>query len=278
MAKNLLAVDLSYQSYRATAAHPNLTSDGVFTGGLFGFFQSVSKMIRESNATAAVICVDSKPYRRSEQFPEYKQWRKTNRDDKLLALHKETMTLLRDILPALGLPLWEVPGFESDDLIGHAVQKYRHRYDRIVAASNDSDLFQLLYADNFYVLRESEWSSAWTRERLAQKKGLTPDQYMLMTAIMGTHNDLPGIHGVGEVGATKAVLEPGKLRALRDKHADIIDRNLKLIRLPHPEFPWETRIPRATGQFDARQLYRALGRYDVQVTASMVAALEQVLP
>lgn len=274
----LLAVDLSYQSYRASAAHPNLTSDSTFTGGLFGFFQSVSKMVRECNATQIVFCADSKPYKRSEQFPEYKQWRVATRNEELLAKHKQTMTLLRQILPDLGLPIWEVPGFESDDLIGHAVGKYRHRYRRIVAASNDSDLFQLLSADNFYVLRETEWASAWNAQRLMDKKGLTPEQYMLMTAIMGTHNDLPGIFGVGEVGATKAVLEPGKLRVLRDKHGHIIDRNLALIKLPHPEFPYSTRIPMASGGFDSRALYRALGRYDIQVTASMVNALEQVSP
>ena len=278
MNRTLLAVDLSYQSYRASAAHPNLTSDGTFTGGLFGFFQSVSKMIRECNADQIVFCADCKPYKRSEQFPEYKQWRVATRNEELLTKHKQTMTLLRQILPDLGLPIWELPGFESDDLIGHAVRKYRHRYRRIVAASNDSDLFQLLEADNFYVLRETEWASAWNRQRLLDKKGLTPDQYMLATALMGTHNDLPGIKGVGQVTAMNAVLEPGKLRALRDKHADIIDRNLALIKLPHPEFPWGARIPMATGEFDSRALYRALGRYDIQVTMSMVNALEQVLP
>lgn len=270
-------MDLSYQSYRASAAHPRLTSDGRFTGGLYGFFATLGKMVREANITQLVICTDSKPYRRSAEFPEYKAFRKANGNEELRALHKESIVLITQVLEELGVPIWGEPGFESDDLIGHAVRKYRHRYDRIIAASNDSDLFQLLDVPNFHVLTQ-DWADAWTAERLMAKHGLTPEQYMLATALMGTHNDLPGIPRVGIGTAAKAVLDPAKLRVLMDQHRAIVERNLRLIKLPHPEFPWSARIPMAMASYDARKLYRVLGRYDIEVTGSMVAAIERTLP
>lgn len=276
MARNLLVVDLSYQCYRASAAHAKLTSNGRFTGGLYGFFMTLGKMIREADVTELVIGRDMKPYRRSLEFPEYKAFRKANGNEELRALHRESMALLLGVFGELGIPIWGIDGFEYDDLVGHVVRKYRHRYDRIIAASNDSDLFQLLDAPNFYILSQ-DWADAWTRRRLMNKHGLTPDQFMLATALMGTHNDLPGIPKVGQGTAFKAVLEPGKLRVLREQHAAIVERNLRLIKLPHREFPWEARIPKATAEFDARKLYRALGRYDIEVTMSMVSALERTL-
>lgn len=275
--KRLLLVDMSYQSYRASAANPNLTSDGRFTGGLYGFFNTLGKMVRESNATELVVGMDMKPYLRSTAFPEYKMFRKKAQDPELAERHKTTMEQLREVLPKIGVPMWGVPGFEFDDLVGHAVRKYRHRYDVIIAASNDSDLFQLLGVPNFYVLSQ-DWKDAWSAGRLMAKHGLTPDQYMLATALMGTHNDLPGIPKVGEVTAVKAVREPGKLRALMEAHGHIVRRNLELIKLPHAAFPWEERIPTATQAYDARATYRALGKYDIDVTMSMSNALERTLP
>lgn len=277
MARNLLAVDLSYQSYRASAANSRLTYDGVFTGGLYGFFQILGKMVRDCNATRLIICTDSKPYKRSEEFPEYKAFRKANGNEELRERHMTTMGLLREVLPELGVPLWGVPGFESDDLIGHLVHKYRHRYDRIVAGSNDSDLYQLMeLSPNFHVFAD-EWSKAMNAERLLAKTGLTPSQYMLSTALSGTHNDLPGIPGIGPARAISAVKDEGKLRTLRSQHSAIIDRNLRLIALPHPDFPWDAGIPSMAADFDPRHFYRVLRRYGIDATAPMVAAFESVL-
>lgn len=274
--KRLILVDLSYQSYRASAANPNLTSDGVFTGGLYGFFNTLGKMVRESNANQLVVGMDMKPYLRSKEFPEYKMIRKSNMDPELKQRHEVTMGLLREVLPALGVPMWGIPGFEFDDLVGHVVNKYRHRFEAVIAASNDSDLFQLLTAPNFYIL-SNDWDTRWTMRRVMDKHGLTPSEYMLATALMGTHNDLPGIPRVGQGTAFKAVKEPGKLRTLWDQHRDIVDRNLRLIKLPHKDFPYEERIPTGTTEFDVRAMYRLFGRYDIQVTTSMVNALERTL-
>lgn len=222
-----------------------------------------------------VICQDRKPYIRSQTYPQYKLLRKKNADDTLLTMFNESMPLVLDALDVLGLPVWGVDGFESDDLIGHCVVQHRSRYNRIYAGSNDSDLFQLLWCDRFFVYKDSI-ATVVSGASLLKNKGLLPAQFMLATALQGTHNDIEGIPGVGEMRATAAVKDPAILRKYVDKHGDLINRNLELIQLPHPTFPWRTSVPQRTGRFNAQALYRFCGRYDIDVTKAMLDSFEQL--
>jgi hypothetical protein len=104
---------------------------------------------------------------------------------------------------------------------------------------------------------------------------ITPEQHMLMTALMGSHNDVEGIHRVGEKTALQIVTTPARLRTYREKYAELIERNLALIKLPHADFPYSECIP-VHDEFKPRDLYRSLGRYDIDVTGSMVNAFEQL--
>lgn len=271
----LLCVDVSYQVYRAAAAHPNLTSRRVFTGGLYGFLTTFAKTVRETRATHVAFCRDVKPYLRSAAYPDYKQLRKKKADDGLLELYKESMPLVLDALANAGFVTWGVEGFESDDLILHAAEKYRHRFAEIYAQSNDSDLYQGFWIPNFHVYRDGI-GNLMNGRQLMKNTGLTPAQFMMTTALIGTHNDIAGIDGVGPITAKKAVLDPARMRALRDRYAATIDRNLGLIKLPHPEFPRGVTIPAHLCRFDARAFARALAQYDIDVTASIERAFEQL--
>lgn len=277
MSRVLLTVDLSWQVYRNCAAHPQLrTPDGTFTGGVYGFLQSFSKAVRETGATDVVVCRDSKPYRRSLDYPAYKQLRKTAQDPDLRRMYGETEPIVLDLLGAMGVPVWAVPGFEADDLSGHAVRSCRSRYSRIYANANDSDLYQLLDAPGFAVYKDSI-GLAVDRSALLRLHGLSPHEFLLASALQGTHNDIEGIKGVGPKKAMNAVLDPALMRGYRAAHGDVIDRNLALIRLPHPDFPRDERVPqRGAVVFDARRLYRWCSRYEIECTLSMVNAFEQI--
>jgi len=235
---------------------------------------SLGKMVRECQATQVVFCQDLKPYFRSLEYPEYKQLRKKTQDPELLKAFQQSKVLVLEVLEALGAPIWGLPGFEVDDLIAHAATKYRHRYSSIIAGSNDSDLYQLLRFDNFQIYTSGLDSLATPRKTL-DALGLTSEQYMLVTALTGTHNDLAGISGCGPKTAAKAIRDPALMRLFRSEHGDLIDRNLRLIRLPHREFPRQETIPVWSRSFAPRELYRLLGKYDIDVTGSMVRAFEQ---
>lgn len=273
----LLAVDLSYQTYRAAASHPMLTSGQTFTGGLYGFLTTLAKQIRETGATRVIACRDMKPYRRSLVYPEYKQLRKKDADEDLLRAFNQSMKLVLEVLDIIKVPAMGYEGFESDDCIGGIVHQHRSRFGTIYAASNDSDLYQLFRFDNFKVLRK-DISDLMDRKRLAAGPlGMTPDEFMLASALQGTHNDIAGIPRVGEVTAYKAVRDPGLMRSYRERWGELIDRNLGLIRLPHPEFP-RVGLPAPMTGFSHRDLYRFCGRFDIEVTKSMLDSFQQIAP
>lgn len=271
----LLCVDLSYQVYRATCAHPNLSSGDTFTGGLYGFFMFLGKAVRETRATRLAVTCDTKPYLRSRDYPQYKQVRKSQADPEVRERYETSKRLVLEALFEVGAPVYALEGFESDDLSAAIALRNRHRFARMYLATNDSDPWQLLWMENLAIYRK-DMSDLVTGEWLARTHGVTPEQYMLATALSGTHNDVEGIPRVGEKTAMAAVKDPSLLRQYRARHADVIDRNLSLIRLPHAELPARAALleePRRA--FSPRDLYRALGPYDIDVTDWMVRAFEQ---
>ena len=272
----LLAVDLSYQTYRAASSHPTLKSmDDVFTGGVFGFMVTLAKTIRECRATHVVVTKDVKPYRRSETYPEYKMLRKNTQDLELRDKYLASVPLVEELLDVVGIPTMEAPGFESDDCIAHIISHHRHRYQTIYAASNDSDLYQLFYCAWFKVWRKDA-ESVMDYWRLLKETGLEPEEFIMASALMGTHNDIAGIPKVGPVTSYKAAKNPGLLRPYLERHGELIQRNLGLIRLPHAAFPRDLPVPHRHKAFDARALYKWCAKYDITTTRSMVDAFEQV--
>lgn len=275
MKRILLLVDASYQSHRAAAAYPHLTSaDNTFTGGLYGFLAMLAKQIRLTEATDVLITLDRKPYRRSLLYPDYKLLRKSSGNDELKEKQKIALPQILEACGVIGLPTLGVDGFESDDVIGHIVARRRGRYKAIYAASNDSDLYQLFYCPWFKVFRTdlTDLVDYWGLKKL---HGLEPDEFMLASAIMGTHNDVAGIRGVGIKTAVKAAKDLALQRKYREQYGALIERNLRLIKLPYEGFPADLRLP-PRGTFDRIALYRWASRYDINITGAMVDAFEQV--
>lgn len=277
MASNrvLLAVDLSNQAYKAAASHPTLSSAETFTGGLYGFLGAVQKAIAATKATDVVICEDRKPYIRSQLYPAYKEMRKTTRDPDLYEKAQSTITLIKQFLAVVGWPLWAVPGFESDDLISHAAIKYRNRYSQVIAMSNDSDLYQLFSYPGFGIWKGKK--GLYTKQHYEREwAGLPLEHLPTALALMGTHNEVEGVRGIGIVTAIGIVSHPFKLRQALEQHADIVKRNLELIHLPHRDLPRTTQIPGYTRSFVERDLLRFCGRYDISVTREMCIAFEHI--
>lgn len=277
MRNTLLAVDLSNQLYKATAVNPTLSSaDGRhYTGGLYGFLMAMQKAIKLTDATAVVLCRDSKPYKRSAIYPEYKALRKTKRDPEHAERVELTQPLIRKLSEVVAWPIWGIDGYESDDLVAHAVSMHRHRFQHIYAMSNDSDLYQLFQYPNFSVYRGGK-QGIYTRDSFDKEHaGLPATSVPLMLAMTGTHNEIEGIHGIGPATALKILASPARLRDTMSKHRDVVDRNLGLIRLPYDDFPHDEPVP-LPGKFHYREFVRFCSYYDIQASQALCEALEQV--
>lgn len=273
---SLLAIDLSNQIYKAAAVHSKLTSGNHFTGGLYGFLEALTKGILETRAEQLVICKDVKPYLRTQQYPAYKALRVKTQDDALVIHARETQILVQDLADAIGLPMFGLVGFEADDLIAHIVRtkSVYVPHTRVVAASNDSDLYQLFDYDNFGIWRGKK-GFYWKRD-YHDEWGLNSNDYIRLLALMGTHNEIEGIAGVGPVTALKLVRNPARLRACLVEHQELVDRNTELIKLPHAKFPLDVDIPENPGIFTSRKLIRFCGRYDITVQGTWIEAFERL--
>jgi 5'-3' exonuclease len=222
-----------------------------------------------------VLCTDSKPYRRSVDYPEYKLLRADSRDPVLAANANTTLTQIRELVKVTGWPIWSEPGFESDDLVAHAVFHYRHRYKKIIAMSNDSDLYQLFQWPNFLLYKGKK--GLYTREDYNREWGLPANKLVLALAMIGTHNEIEGIKGIGPATAKKLLLEePSKYRLVRQQHLEIIERNEALIRLPHPEFNFNSQLPQYSCDYDERALVRFCAKYAINLQRWQSEAFERV--
>ena len=216
--ERILAVDLSNQVYKAVHGFRALSSDGVFTGGLYGFLRMVSRAILVTGANRVVICVDRKPYKRSLVYPEYKQIRAKASDPEIAEDAKISQSMVVRALQALRIPIWEAAGYEADDLAGVLVRKNHHRFDQIISMSGDGDLFQLLDTENYSIFAGASVGARRVgkssppdvihtpRSFAASYSGMTSAQFVEYLALQGTHNDVAGIYGVGPAKAAAAVL------------------------------------------------------------------------
>ncbi len=285
MKDTLLVVDLSNQVYRALYAYPNLTHDGVFTGGLYGLLVMISTAVRNTNATRLIVAEDSKPYIRVKTYSAYKNLSRKPPDPAVKEARDATMQLWHEMATAVGICSWAIPGYEADDIAGLVVRDHWPRFRHVWSMSNDEDLYQLLTYPNYRVYASSSTKVAGkptitpkvtTRDVFVERFGIDPEQYPLVLAMAGTHNDVEGIPSIGIKRAVAALQsDQAKYRQLTQQHGPLIARNLDLITLPHPSLPRTPLPPRPT--FNLRALHRFCARYDITVTPSINAAFGNLL-
>jgi 5'-3' exonuclease len=175
--------------------------------------------------------------------------------------------------------VWALKGFEFDDICAWAAMHYRNRYTRIVAMTNDTDLYQLFDIPCFSIFKSAK-QGVYTREHFIEEWGdLTRDQWVMMLALQGTHNGVPGIHGIGPKTALKIITKDHERRSilLRSEHGDLIERNQQLIRLPMRQFPRSPGFRLGSHRHvDLRSFARFVGRFDIQTTSGMLEALQDL--
>jgi DNA polymerase-1 len=231
--KTLLIIDFYNTIIRSLAVHQDLEFDGIPTGGLFGTLNQLANVFNKYSPTDVLVCRDAPPYLRKKDYPEYKQDRK--KDDEKSKLFYEkigiTFNLVEKLFDLFDIPIWSEPGYEADDLIAEALLKKYNQYEKIFVLSNDDDLNQLLHFDNLVLLRKNkEYTKASFKEEYPT---INPEDWVLITALCGTHNGVKGIPRVGLKTAIKYYNDLNKLDKVYEEHEELIQRNFKLILLPY---------------------------------------------
>jgi len=116
----LVVVDGHSLLFRAFFAVPPLsTKDGTPTNAVYGFLRMLLKLWRDENPDYLVVAFDAPtPTFRHRAFAEYKATRAKAPD-----AFRPQVVLVKQVLKTMGIPFWEIEGYEADDLMGAAVRQ-----------------------------------------------------------------------------------------------------------------------------------------------------------
>jgi len=214
---------LAYRSFFAFIRNPLLTSRGENTSAVYGFTNTLLKILREDAPERLVIAFDtSAPTFRHEIYGEYKSTRLKMPDEL-----SQSLPLIHEVVGAFRIPVLRRDGIEADDLIGTlAVAGERAGMD-VVIYSGDKDFCQLV-TERVRILRPKGGGDDVLigPEGVVEWMGVEPGRIVDLLALMGDVSDhIPGVPGVGEKTAQKLLADHGSLDAIL-LHADAIPGKL----------------------------------------------------
>jgi len=211
--KTLTIIDTFGFFFRSYFALPPLkNSDGFPTGLLTGFINLVDGLRREHNTDYIVFALDSKGNTfRNEIYPEYK----ANRDAPPEDLVKQ-LPIAIDWIREMGFAHLAKEGFEADDIIATLAKYGKEQGLNVRIVSHDKDLYQMI-EDGKVVMYDSVKRKEITGQECFEKFGVYPKDFINFQAIIGDSSDnIPGVKGIGKVGASKLINKYFTLEAIYD--------------------------------------------------------------
>jgi len=207
---------LAYRSHFALARSTLATADGTPTGATYAFTMTLRRVLNEEEPDLFAVAFDPPgPTFRHEQYEPYKATR-----EKAPAEMIAQMDFIRDIVRAHGLPIFEVPGYEADDVIGTlALQGEKKGYE-VFLVTGDKDFMQLVSerVKLYNLFKPGQPPVIQGLQATREKFGTNPDRVCEVLAIMGDSSDnIPGVKGIGEKGAVKLVNEFGSVAQLLER-------------------------------------------------------------
>lgn len=239
----LVLLDSHAIIHRAYHALPDFASSkGKPTGALYGLSTMLFSLIEKFKPDYIIACYDlPQPTYRHEAYDAYKAGRKKT-DDALV----EQLQSSRDIFKACGIPMYDMPGFEADDMLGTIVHEVLNekRFENIdvLIASGDMDTLQLVRGDRvrvFTLKKGIKDTVVYNEDAVRQRFGFGPLQLPDYKGLRGDPSDnIIGIAGIGEKTATTLITSfetiEGIYKALEKdpntvKKAGISDRMIELL-------------------------------------------------
>ncbi len=242
--ERLLLLDgngLIYRGYFALIDQPLTTSRGELVTAVFGFTNIVLRAIQDARPDHIAVAFDlGKPTFRHERYAEYKGTRTKMPDDM-----REQIPKVRDVVAALGFPVYEREGFEADDVIATLAGQATAMDLDVTILTGDLDMLQLVgeHTRLMVSLRGGVANTvSYDLARIEERWGLRPDQMLDYKSLKGDPTDnIPGIPGVGEKTASKLIATWGSLDALYEHLDEVTPEKLRPLLAEHRETVLESR-------------------------------------
>ena len=240
---------LAYRSHHALSRSGLSAPDGRPTAAVFGFTNTLLRILECESPDLVAVALDAKgPTFRHRRYAEYKATREKAPEEMIAQLED-----MRRVVRALGIALFEVPGYEADDVIGTLTREGEAAGHEVLIVTGDKDFMQLVSPKvRLYNVFKRDVELVIEDEAAVREKfGTTPERVPDVLAIMGDSSDnVPGVKGIGDKGASKLIAEHGSVaellaalegiegrpRKLIEEHREMLELSLELVRI-------DTRVP-----------------------------------
>ncbi len=203
------AHSLVYRAWFALYETPLTTSKGQLVNAAFGFWSIVLRGFADMRPDHVMCCFDVGRSFRADRYEGYKATRKPTPDDL-----RDQFPIVRETLAAFGIPIYEMQGFEADDLIGSLSRQAEAEGLETLIVSGDLDMLQLVTERTKLMTTRMGVQSTviYGPGRIHERYGLEPAQMIDFKALKGDATDnIPGLAGVGDKTAAKLLTEYGSL-------------------------------------------------------------------
>jgi len=230
----LIIIDGNALIHRSFHALPTTmtTKNGQVVNAVYGFTLFLLKAIEEFKPEYIVLTLDRKEATfRHIEYKEYKATR-VKAPDELYA----QIPLVKDLATAFNIPIFELAGFEADDLIGTICRRVDSSIDKYII-TGDLDALQLVNDHTFVYTMSRGLSDSilYDAAKVKERLDLNPNQVIDYKALRGDVSDnIPGVKGIGEKTAAELLNNfktlDGVYKAVAKNDAKIKARTLELLK------------------------------------------------
>ncbi len=237
MANKLYLIDghsLVFKMYYAFLRRPMINSKGADMSILYGFTKYLLEMLERDKPTHVAVAFDPPGGTfRNQLYPEYKGTRPPTPQLVIDALQP-----LTELVQAMNIPVLMMPGFEADDVLGSVATQLASEALDVYMVTPDKDYGQLIGPHAFQLKPGKSGSEAELVDTtaLCEKWGISsPSQVIDMLAICGDSADnVPGVKGVGEVGAAKLIAKYGSVENIYEHLSELTPKQQVLFEEARP--------------------------------------------
>ncbi len=199
--------------HRAWHALPPLTTrEGMLVNAVYGFTTIFLRVLKELKPKYVAVTFDRRePTFRHQEFKAYKAQRQKQSQE-----FYDQIPLIKEIVAAFNLPIYEVPGFEADDIIGTVTKIISSEYPELesIIVTGDLDTLQLVDEHTkVYTLKHGLVDTiTYDQKAVKERYGLEPQQLIDYKSLRGDPSDnIPGVKGIGEKTAAELIKNFGNL-------------------------------------------------------------------
>ena len=191
---------------------PLTNREGLYTHAIYGFLNILEKLEKEEQPDAVCVAFDLHgPTFRHLKYEGYKATRHGMPEELRMQ-----MPVMKDVLRAMNIPIYECQGWEADDVIGTVGRICSNNGWECVIATGDRDSLQLIDENVHVKLVISKpgqtTATLYTEEKFREEYGFEPKKMVDLKALMGDSSDnIPGVAGVGPKTATELLTKFGSL-------------------------------------------------------------------